>query len=101
MMDCKLDGNVAGGVLDAMFPFEMTTAEGICAGCGELHVVGATMCYKHAMGTILRCPSCDTVLMRVTEIKGRYWLDMRGMRVFKLGNAGVPAYGARAHRMPA
>jgi hypothetical protein len=84
-MENRLDGNAAGGILDAIFRFEMTTAEGICAGCGERHVVGATACYKHGMGTVLRCPSCDTVLMRVAEIEGRYWLDMRGMRVFQVG----------------
>jgi hypothetical protein len=85
MMENKLDGNVAGGILQSIFPFEMTMAKGICAGCGELRMVGATACYKHGMGTILRCPSCDTVLIRVTEIKGRYWLDMRGVRVLRLG----------------
>ena len=79
-----VDGNAAGGILEAIFPFEMTTAEGICAGCGELHVVGATACYKHGMGTILRCPSCDTVLLRVAEIKGYYRLDMPGMRALQL-----------------
>jgi hypothetical protein len=83
-MDNKLDGNAAGGVLQAIFPFDMTTAEGICAGCGEHHVMAATAVYKHGMGTILRCPSCDTVLIRVAEIKGCYWLDMRGMRVLLL-----------------
>jgi hypothetical protein len=79
-----LDGNAAGGILQAIFSSEMTTAEGICAGCGQLRVVGATVCYKHGMGTILRCPSCDTVLLRVAEIRGRYWLDMRGLRVLQL-----------------
>jgi hypothetical protein len=47
--------------------------------------VGATARYKHGMGTVLRCPSCDTVLIRVAEIKGRYWLDMRGLRALQLG----------------
>src|SRR5262245_35347231 len=49
----NLDGNAAGGMLEAIFPFEMTMAEGICAGCGEHHVVGATAVYKHGMGTII------------------------------------------------
>jgi hypothetical protein len=88
MMENKLDGNVAGGILQSIFSFEMTMAEGICAGCGEQRMVGATACFKHGMGTILRCPSCDTVLVRVAEIKGRYWLDIRGMRVLQLGVVG-------------
>jgi hypothetical protein len=80
----SLDGNAAGGVLHAIFPFEMTTVEGVCAGCGERHVMGTVAVYKTGMGTILRCPSCDTVLIRVTEIEGHYWLDMRGVRVLRM-----------------
>jgi hypothetical protein len=80
----RLDGNAAGGILQSIFPFDMTMAEGICAGCGQRHVIGATLVYKHGMGTILRCPACDTVLIRVAEINGRYWLDLRGMGVLQL-----------------
>ncbi len=87
-MDNTLDGNAAGGILHALFPFEMTTAAGICAGCGQVNVLGATLVYTHGMGTILRCPSCDTALIRVAEVKGRYWLDMRGMRVLQINAEG-------------
>jgi hypothetical protein len=40
--------------------------------------------YKHGMGTIVRCASCDAVLLRVAEIHGRYWLDMRGLCAVQL-----------------
>jgi hypothetical protein len=80
----QLDGNAAGGVLHAIFSFEMTTVEGVCAGCGERRVMGAVAVYKTGMGTILRCPTCDTVLIRVAEVEGHYWLDMRGVRVLRL-----------------
>jgi hypothetical protein len=83
-MMSKLDGNAAGGVLHAIFPFEMTTVEGICAGCGERLVLGTVTVYETGMGTILRCPSCDTVLIRVAEIEDHYWLDMRGVRALRL-----------------
>lgn len=83
-MDSKLDGNAAGGILDAVFPFEMTTAEGTCVTCGKVSVIGATMAYMHGMGTVLRCPFCDAVLIRVAEVEGHYWLDMRGIRAMKL-----------------
>jgi hypothetical protein len=79
-----LDGNAAGGILHAIFPFEMTTVEAVCAGCDEHHVMATVAVYKHGMGTILRCPSCDTVMIRVAEIEGHYWLDMRGVRVLRL-----------------
>jgi hypothetical protein len=80
----KLDGNAAGGVLRAIFPFEMTLVEAICAGCGERRVLGTVAVYKTGMGTVLRCPSCDTVLLRVAEIEGHHWLDMRGLRALRL-----------------
>jgi hypothetical protein len=83
-MENRLDGNAAAGVLEQIFPFEMTAVEATCAGCGQVNVVGALVVYKHGMGTIVRCPSCEWVLIRVTEIKGCYWLDMRGVRVLQI-----------------
>lgn len=80
----KLDGNAAGGVLHAIFPFEMTTVVGVCAGCGTRAVLATVAVYKTGMGTILRCPSCDEVLIRVAEIEGHYMLDMRGVRVLRI-----------------
>lgn len=76
----KLDGNAMAGVLRAIFPFEMTTVGTVCNGCGAHRDIGALAAYPHGMGAILRCPGCDTVLIRVAHIKGRYWLDMRGIQ---------------------
>jgi Family of unknown function (DUF6510) len=79
MMEYKLDGNAAAGILQAIFPFEMTLVQATCTGCGTTNAIGALVAYMHGMGTVVRCPSCDTVLIRVAQIKGRYWLDMRGV----------------------
>jgi Family of unknown function (DUF6510) len=38
----------------------------------------------HGMGTILRCSSCDNALIRIVHAKGRYLLDMRGIRVLEI-----------------
>ncbi|HLW02433.1 MAG TPA: DUF6510 family protein [Ktedonobacterales bacterium] len=83
-MEHRLDGNAAAGALQEIFPFEMTTADATCAGCGQINVVGALVVYKHGMGTIVRCPSCDTALIRVAKTRGRYWLDVRGVRVLQI-----------------
>ena len=83
-MENRLDGNAAAGMLQEIFPFEMTTVEATCAGCGQITVVGALVVYMHGMGTIVRCPSCDTALIRVAKIRERYWLDLRGVRVLQL-----------------
>jgi ribosomal protein S27E len=84
MMENKLDGNAAAGTLQEIFPFEMTLAQVTCTGCGTTNVIGATAAYMHGMGTIVRCPVCDTVLIRVVHARGRYWLDMRGVRVLEI-----------------
>jgi len=83
-MENKLDGNAAAGVLQAIFPFEMTLVQATCAGCGTTNALGATAAYMHGMGTVVRCPLCDTALIRVAQARGRYWLDMRGVRVLQI-----------------
>lgn len=80
----RLDGNAAGGMLRAIFPFEMTSVETTCAGCGAHNEVGALAVYAHGMGMVIRCPACERVMVRVTEIRGRYLLDMRGVRVLQI-----------------
>ena len=83
-MEQKLDGNAAAGMLQAIFPFDMTLAQVICAGCGTTTMIGATAAYMHGMGAIIRCPRCDNALIRIVHARGRYWLDMRGVRVLQM-----------------
>ena len=84
MMENRLDGNVAGGILGEIFPFEMTSAIATCATCGRTDPIGAFMAYASAIGTVLRCPCCDTALIRLARMKGRYWMDMRGVRTLQM-----------------
>lgn len=83
-MENTLDGNAAAGMLQEIFPFEMTLAQVTCTGCGITKMIGATAAYMHGMGTILRCPSCDMALIRIVHARGRYLLDMRGVRVLQI-----------------
>ncbi len=84
MDDLRLDGNAAGGLLGEIFGLEMTTALTTCTGCGSVGPVGTLMVYMHGMGTIIRCPHCDQALIRVAQVRGRYYLDLRGVRVLQL-----------------
>jgi uncharacterized protein DUF6510 len=84
MMENKLDGNAAAGILQEIFPFEMTLVQATCAGCGTTNAIGATAVYMHGMGTVVRCPSCDSALIRVAHVKGGYFLDMRGVRALQI-----------------
>lgn len=83
-MENTLDGNAAAGMLQAIFPFDMTLVPATCTGCGATNALGATAAYMHGMGTVLRCPSCDTVLICIVHVRERYFLDMRGVRVLEI-----------------
>lgn len=84
-MENRLDGNAAGGILQEIFPFDMTQAQVTCTGCGATGSIGTLAVYMHGMGTIIRCPFCDTVLIRVVQRKEHFWLDMQGVRVLQIG----------------
>ena len=79
----KLDGNAAAGLLQEVFTTEITTARGMCAGCGAVEPVGAVSLYSGA-GMVLRCPHCDAVLVKVVTDGTRIWLDARGVRALEL-----------------
>ena len=79
-----LDGNVAAGMLANIFYPEMTIATTSCAHCGAVRQLGELVAYVHAPGVILRCSSCDAVLLRVMQNRNRIWLDMRGVSLLQL-----------------
>ena len=79
----RLDGNAVGGLLHEIFAMEMTSATGTCAGCGAVNEIGRLQVYVHAPGTVVRCPECEAVLMRVVRGKGRYWVDLTGVRTLE------------------
>lgn len=80
----KLDGNAIGGILREIFALDVTTAETTCAGCGAVHVVGRVDVYLDAPGAVVRCPSCEQVLMKIVHGRGRYWIDLTGTRCLEL-----------------
>ena len=51
-----------------------------CAACGATREMGALMVYAHGMGTVVRCPSCDAVVLCVARAGTRIWLDLTGAR---------------------
>jgi Zn finger protein HypA/HybF involved in hydrogenase expression len=82
--DMKLDGNSIGGLLREIFTMEMTTADAKCATCGAVHSMGRVDVYVHAPGTVIRCPSCEQVLMRIVHGRDRYWLDLTGLKSLEM-----------------
>jgi Zn finger protein HypA/HybF involved in hydrogenase expression len=78
--ELKLDGNAIAGELFELFGVEMTIATGVCADCGAVEQVARLDVYVHAPGTVVRCPHCEAVLMRIVRGRDRVWLDLQGVR---------------------
>ena len=74
----RLDGNAAAGLLSTMFRCEPSEVMLICAGCGEDAPMGALLAYGLELGAILRCPACDTAVLRAGAAGTMLWLDVRG-----------------------
>jgi len=79
-----LDGNAAAGILADVFAFDLTTATGVCAGCGSANEVGAFHAYCLEMGAILRCPGCGTAVIRMSRLGHGVWVDLGGLTVLRI-----------------
>ena len=74
----RVDGNAAAGILSEVFVPDLTAARAKCAGCGTTRTIGALVVYAHGMGTVVRCPGCDGVVLRVASTPTHVWLDATG-----------------------
>lgn len=74
----RVDGNAAAGILSELFVQDLTSARAKCAGCGMTRTIGALMVYAHGMGTVVRCPGCNSVVLRVARTPTHVWLDATG-----------------------
>lgn len=75
----RLDGNAAAGLLEQVFAFDVTVARSTCAGCGQTSPLGTLLLYGGEMGAVLRCPSCESVQMRVVQVRAGYVMEMQGV----------------------
>jgi len=74
----RLDGNAAAGILSELFVPDLTVARAKCAGCGVTRTIGVLVVYAHGMGTVMRCPGCDSVVLRIARTPTHLWLDATG-----------------------
>ena len=79
--ELRLDGNAAAGLLQEIFVPELTDARGACAGCGAVGELGGQHLYMapQSPGAVLRCASCETVLMVIVHGGGRFRLGLQGL----------------------
>jgi hypothetical protein len=82
--ELRLDGNAAAGRLREVFTQEMTSALATCAGCETVGPIGGLLEYGHGMGSVLRCPACDTPVLRIVPTPGLLRLDLTGVRLLTI-----------------
>ena len=73
-----LDGNAVAGTLGAVFGADVTLVPGRCAHCGAVNMVGALRAWVGGPGSVLRCPACESVVLRLVTTPGGTIVDLRG-----------------------
>ncbi len=73
-----LDANSVAGMLAEVFAVEMTVSPAECAHCGREGEIGTLLAYTQGPGILLRCPSCQNVVLRLVMTPGKLYLDARG-----------------------
>jgi Family of unknown function (DUF6510) len=79
MDETALDGNAIGGLLIEVFGTEMTTAVATCGSCGAARAVAELAVYMPGLGTVVRCRSCDAMLMTFVQVRGVTCVDLEGL----------------------
>ena len=74
-----VDGNAIGGLLIDVFGTEMTAANSTCGTCGASRPVAELVVYGQAPGTVVRCRTCDSVLMVFVKAHGVTCVDLDGL----------------------
>ncbi|QLY34420.1 hypothetical protein H0264_15620 [Nocardia huaxiensis] len=73
--DLHLDGNVLAGMLSEIFTADLTGCGCRCGACGVVEPLARALVYVRCPGTVVRCPHCTAVVLRVTTTPTGRWLD--------------------------
>jgi hypothetical protein len=82
--ELMLDANAVAGLLLEIFGVEMTASPTECAHCGSAGEVGTLLAFTQGPGLVLRCPSCENVILRVVQTPEAIYLDARGAVYLRL-----------------
>ena len=83
-----LDGNAAAGALWEVFRIDIIAAIGRCKHCGAVRAFGEASVYADAPGIVVRCSSCEGVLLRLVETPTQFWLDVSGLSYLQIDREG-------------
>jgi hypothetical protein len=75
-----LDGNALAGLFGELFVHDVTIARGRCGACGTVGEMGAATVYRHAPGAVVRCRTCNEILLVIVRRDDRYVLAFEHVR---------------------
>jgi hypothetical protein len=81
--DLVLDGNALAGELAQLFVNDGTASLAVCAHCNAEGPLGGGVLYRGA-GSVLRCRSCGSVLLRIVNAPGRMFIELTGVRCLEI-----------------
>jgi hypothetical protein len=87
--ELMLDANATAGLLYEIFGVEMTAAPTECANCGNEDEIGTLLAFIHGPGIILRCSTCEHVVLRIVQTPNEIILDARGAVYLRLARSRV------------
>ena len=92
----RLDGNAAAGIVREVFVHELSAARGACASCGAIAQMGSQHLYMYprSPGAVMRCATCQDVLLVFVHAGGRYRLGLRGLTWLEMPDSVEAATGA-------
>jgi len=80
-----VDGNALAGRLADLLGWDATASEVRCTHCGFAGLIATAAVYASAMGVVVRCRTCDAVLLTVVDgAGGRAWLGMPGLSAIEI-----------------
>jgi uncharacterized protein DUF6510 len=82
--ELMLDANATAGLLYEIFGTEMTASPMECATCGYESEVGDLLAFTQGPGVVLRCSTCENVVLRIVQTPEAIYLDARGAVYLRL-----------------
>lgn len=87
--ETHLDGNALGGLLLELFERDMTAQPGRCGECGTVKVLAEVHVFRDAPGEVMRCPTCNAVLMVIVHMGDRYRISFESLSWLEIQPPGV------------
>jgi hypothetical protein len=82
--ELMLDANAVAGALEQIFGRDVTASVIACNQCGDAAALGTLKAFTYAPGVVLRCSTCEQVVLRFSTTPEGVYLDLRGMSRMRL-----------------